>query len=177
MGIAWNVFHPLKVPTNTPFIWESITLRLTTFPFLLLKVFLCLHPYVKNTSKHAEVLVYGIIKLFYICSIYLPYCFLYILVTAVQFVFFIVICVTNYYRDSLHVVFLIPPKVDGWTEIQQDLEKHAGSQWFTVIFIFLGHFIFTNLFIGIIIMASTVLVLKKWIFKFIKNRRVTRVHD
>ena len=75
-------------------------------------------------------------------------------------------CVTNYYRDSLHVVCLIPPKVDGWTEIQQDLEKHTGSQWFTVIFIFLGHFIFTNLFIGIIIMASTVLVLKKWIFKF-----------
>lgn len=70
-------------------------------------------------------------------------------------------CVTNYYRDSLHVVCLIPPKVDGWTEIQKDLEKHAGSQWFTVIFIFLGHFIFTNLFIGIIIMASIVLVLKK----------------
>ena len=51
------------------------------------------------------------------------------------------------------------PKVDGWTEIQKDLDKRPYSQWFTVIFIFLGHFIFTNLFIGIIIMAS--LMLKK----------------
>ncbi|XP_020600933.1 cation channel sperm-associated protein 3-like [Orbicella faveolata] len=42
--------------------------------------------------------------------------------------------------------------VDGWTEIQKDLDKRPYSQWFTVIFIFLGHFIFTNLFIGIIIM-------------------------
>lgn len=45
-------------------------------------------------------------------------------------------------------------KVDGWTEIQKDLDKRPYSQWFTVIFIFLGHFIFTNLFIGIIIMVS-----------------------
>ena len=49
------------------------------------------------------------------------------------------------------------PKVDGWTEIQKDLDKRPYSQWFTVIFIFLGHFIFTNLFIGIIIMASIML--------------------
>eukprot|EP00794_Sanderia_malayensis_P014958 gene14959-16499_t len=42
---------------------------------------------------------------------------------------------------------------DGWTQIQKRLdEKFSYSQWFTVIFIFLGHFIFTNLFIGIIIM-------------------------
>jgi len=42
---------------------------------------------------------------------------------------------------------------DGWTDIQKRLdEKYPGSQWFTVVFIFLGHFIFTNLFIGIIIM-------------------------
>lgn len=42
---------------------------------------------------------------------------------------------------------------DGWTDIQERLsEKYPGSQWFTVVFIFLGHFIFTNLFIGIIIM-------------------------
>ena len=27
----------------------------------MLKVFLCLHPFVKNTFKHAEVLVYGLI--------------------------------------------------------------------------------------------------------------------
>ncbi|XP_067029424.1 cation channel sperm-associated protein 3-like isoform X2 [Acropora muricata] len=42
--------------------------------------------------------------------------------------------------------------VDGWTEIQKDLDKRPYSQWFTIIFIFLGHFIFMNLFIGIIIM-------------------------
>ncbi|XP_068684842.1 cation channel sperm-associated protein 3-like [Montipora foliosa] len=42
--------------------------------------------------------------------------------------------------------------VDGWTEIQKDLNTRPYSQWFTIIFIFLGHFIFTNLFIGIIIM-------------------------
>uniref|UniRef100_A0A7M5X154 Ion transport domain-containing protein n=2 Tax=Clytia hemisphaerica TaxID=252671 RepID=A0A7M5X154_9CNID len=42
---------------------------------------------------------------------------------------------------------------DGWTDIQRRLEeKYPGSQWFTVVFLFLGHFIFTNLFIGIIIM-------------------------
>ncbi|XP_065061341.1 cation channel sperm-associated protein 3-like [Rhopilema esculentum] len=42
---------------------------------------------------------------------------------------------------------------DGWTQIQKRLDaKFSYSQWFTVIFIFLGHFIFTNLFIGIIIM-------------------------
>ncbi|KAK3724334.1 hypothetical protein QZH41_010852, partial [Actinostola sp. cb2023] len=42
--------------------------------------------------------------------------------------------------------------VDGWTEIQKDLDKRPYSQWFTITFIFVGHFIFTNLFIGIIIM-------------------------
>lgn len=81
--------------------------------------------------------------------------FLYLLVKAIQFVFLIVWCIT----DPLHVV-CSPPKVDGWTEIQKDLDKRPYSQWFTVIFIFLGHFIFTNLFIGIIIMAS--IKLKKY---------------
>ncbi|KXJ20362.1 cation channel sperm-associated protein 3 [Exaiptasia diaphana] len=42
--------------------------------------------------------------------------------------------------------------VDGWTDIQKGLEKRPYSQWFTITFIFVGHFIFTNLFIGIIIM-------------------------
>ena len=45
-------------------------------------------------------------------------------------------------------------QVDGWTEVQKDLNERPYSQWFTVIFIFLGHFIFTNLFVGIIIMVS-----------------------
>ena len=52
-------------------------------------------------------------------------------------------------------------KVDGWTDIQKDLDKRPYSQWFTVIFIFLGHFIFTNLFIGIIIMVSIKLYIAK----------------
>lgn len=58
-------------------------------------------------------------------------------------------------------------KVDGWTDIQKDLDKRPYSQWFTVIFIFLGHFIFTNLFIGIIIMVSIklhVIILNKSIW-------------
>ena len=47
------------------------------------------------------------------------------------------------------------PQADGWTDIQKELDqKFSYSQWFTVIFIFLGHFIFTNLFIGIIIMVN-----------------------
>ena len=45
-------------------------------------------------------------------------------------------------------------QADGWTDIQRRLEeKYPGSQWFTIVFLFLGHFIFTNLFIGIIIMV------------------------
>lgn len=46
-------------------------------------------------------------------------------------------------------------QADGWTELQEDLNEHGygGSEFFTVIFIFLGHFIFTNLFIGVIIMV------------------------
>ncbi|XP_046853933.1 cation channel sperm-associated protein 3-like [Xenia sp. Carnegie-2017] len=42
--------------------------------------------------------------------------------------------------------------VDGWTDIQKGLDIRPYSQWFTISFIVLGHFIFTNLFIGIIIM-------------------------
>jgi hypothetical protein len=48
-------------------------------------------------------------------------------------------------------------QVDGWTDIQSNLETRPYSQWFTISFIFLGHFIFTNLFIGIIIMVRRVL--------------------
>lgn len=47
-------------------------------------------------------------------------------------------------------------QADGWTDIQKRLAvNYRGSQWFTVVFIFLGHFIFTNLFIGIIIMVKS----------------------
>ena len=57
---------------------------------------------------------------------------------------------------SLTLIFCCV-KADGWTDIQRRLaENYPGSQWFTIAFIFLGHFIFTNLFIGIIIMVSHV---------------------
>lgn len=49
-------------------------------------------------------------------------------------------------------------KADGWTQLQDELSSHgfSGSEFFTIAFLFLGHFIFTNLFIGVIIMARYV---------------------
>ena len=46
-----------------------------------------------------------------------------------------------------------PTQADGWTDLQDSLTSkgYTGSQFFTIVFIFLGHFIFTNLFIGVII--------------------------
>mmetsp|Transcript_6874 Transcript_6874/g.10788 ORF Transcript_6874/g.10788 Transcript_6874/m.10788 type:complete len:514 (+) Transcript_6874:208-1749(+) len=42
---------------------------------------------------------------------------------------------------------------DNWTQFTQTLEKNGLSsiRWFAVCFIFLGHFIFTNLFIGVVL--------------------------
>eukprot|EP01135_Chromosphaera_perkinsii_P000476 Nk52_evm30s96 gene=Nk52_evmTU30s96 len=42
---------------------------------------------------------------------------------------------------------------DGWTDIQDSLNEKGfkNSQWFSIVFIFFGHFIWTNLFIGLII--------------------------
>lgn len=44
--------------------------------------------------------------------------------------------------------------VDGWTDLQHELEirGYGWSRIYTIIFIFLGHFIFTNIFIGVIIL-------------------------
>ncbi|XP_002730732.1 cation channel sperm-associated protein 3-like [Saccoglossus kowalevskii] len=44
--------------------------------------------------------------------------------------------------------------VDGWTDLQQSLDDKGltGSRFYTISFIFLGHFIFTNIFISAIIM-------------------------
>ncbi|XP_070544767.1 cation channel sperm-associated protein 3-like [Ptychodera flava] len=44
--------------------------------------------------------------------------------------------------------------VDGWTDLQQSLDDKGltGSRIYTIVFIFLGHFIFTNIFISVIIM-------------------------
>ncbi len=42
--------------------------------------------------------------------------------------------------------------MDGWTDLQDELDKlTTTSRTYTIIFIFLGHFIFTNVFIGVII--------------------------
>jgi len=42
---------------------------------------------------------------------------------------------------------------DGWTDLQRRLTDlgFSGSSWYTIIFMFFAHFIFTNLFIGVII--------------------------
>ncbi|KAJ8022945.1 Cation channel sperm-associated protein 3 [Holothuria leucospilota] len=44
--------------------------------------------------------------------------------------------------------------VEGWTDLQAELDKRDmhGSRIYTIIFIFMGHFIFTNVFIGLVIM-------------------------
>ncbi|XP_013402648.1 cation channel sperm-associated protein 3-like [Lingula anatina] len=44
--------------------------------------------------------------------------------------------------------------VDGWTDIQESLDNYNmdGSRIYTIFFIFLGHFIFSNVMIGVIIM-------------------------
>ncbi|XP_071954234.1 cation channel sperm-associated protein 3-like [Antedon mediterranea] len=43
---------------------------------------------------------------------------------------------------------------DGWTDFQGRLDAlgMAGSRFYTILFIFLGHFVFTNVFIALIIM-------------------------
>jgi cation channel sperm-associated protein 3 len=46
-------------------------------------------------------------------------------------------------------------QVDGWTDIQDRLDHLGyvvGGRIYTIVFIILGHFIFTNVFIGVIIM-------------------------
>lgn len=42
---------------------------------------------------------------------------------------------------------------DGWTELQERLDDdgYAGSKMFTVVFLLVGHFIFINIFIGVVI--------------------------
>ena len=44
-------------------------------------------------------------------------------------------------------------QLDGWTEVQNEFDEIGltASRVFTMCFIFIGHFIFTNIFIGVII--------------------------
>ncbi|CAH1796922.1 unnamed protein product [Owenia fusiformis] len=44
--------------------------------------------------------------------------------------------------------------VDGWTDLQDELDRRnmVGSRVYTISFIIVGHFIFTNVFIAVIIM-------------------------
>lgn len=55
---------------------------------------------------------------------------------------------------DLYTTYLTP-QADGWTDIQSRLTAHGfrGSEFFTILFILLGHFLFTNLFIGVIILV------------------------
>jgi len=50
--------------------------------------------------------------------------------------------------------YYIFSQVEGWTDLQEELDARnkTGSRVFTVLFIFIGHFIFTNVFIGLVIM-------------------------
>ncbi|RNA20933.1 cation channel sperm-associated 3-like [Brachionus plicatilis] len=41
---------------------------------------------------------------------------------------------------------------DEWPEIQKNIDGFAGSRIFTIFFVFIGNFIFANIFIGLIIM-------------------------
>ncbi|CAF0891103.1 unnamed protein product [Brachionus calyciflorus] len=41
---------------------------------------------------------------------------------------------------------------DEWPEIQKNIDHHTGSRIFTIFFVFIGNFIFANIFIGLIIM-------------------------
>lgn len=41
---------------------------------------------------------------------------------------------------------------DEWPEIQDKIDNFAGSRIFTIFFVFIGNFIFANIFIGLIIM-------------------------
>ena len=42
---------------------------------------------------------------------------------------------------------------DGWSDLQAELDEggHIGSRLFSASFLFVGHFIFINLFIGVVI--------------------------
>ncbi len=44
-------------------------------------------------------------------------------------------------------------QLDGWTDFQEEFDAKGlvGARPFTMLFIFFGHFIFTNIFIGVII--------------------------
>ena len=42
--------------------------------------------------------------------------------------------------------------MDGWTELQDRLDQmSSASRMYTITFIFLGNFILTNIFVGVII--------------------------
>lgn len=41
---------------------------------------------------------------------------------------------------------------DEWPEIQSKIDNYTGSRIFTIFFVFIGNFIFANIFIGLIIM-------------------------
>lgn len=49
---------------------------------------------------------------------------------------------------------LINFQVDGWTDLQDELDDKGvtSSRAFTIVFILLGFFVFFNMFIGVVIM-------------------------
>ena len=53
---------------------------------------------------------------------------------------------------------VLPDQVDGWTDLQEELDKRkfTVSRAFTILFILLASFIFLNMFVGVMIMHTEV---------------------
>lgn len=56
------------------------------------------------------------------------------------------------------VYSVLPDQVDGWTNLQEELDKRKFtiSRAFTILFILLASFIFLNMFVGVMIMHTEV---------------------
>lgn len=52
----------------------------------------------------------------------------------------------------------LPEQVDGWTDLQQQLDSRDFflSRAFTIIFILLGSFVFLSMFVGVMIIHTEV---------------------
>lgn len=52
----------------------------------------------------------------------------------------------------------LPEQVDGWTDLQQQLDKRhfTSSRTFTIVFILLASFVFLSMFVGVMIIHTEV---------------------
>ncbi|XP_055338643.1 cation channel sperm-associated protein 3-like [Paramacrobiotus metropolitanus] len=56
-------------------------------------------------------------------------------------------------QSMLALVTLVT--TDNWTEIEADIDSQPSARWFCVIFTFIGSYIFTNVFVSIVIVNLT----------------------